>query len=140
MKTFYDTYATDAALEAEDGVVLDYGDAGRIRIHRAGGANRRFGRALDAKLRPYRRQVEAGTLDESVASRLMAEVYAESVVVGWDGVRGPDGEEMAFTKANVVRLLTDLPELFRDVQLQATTIGNFRRQSVREAAETLGNG
>lgn len=132
--SFYDTFSTDPDLEAGSGVALDYGDAGKITIHRAGGANRKFSTVLDAKLKPYRRQIENGTLDDKIAERVLAEAYAEAVIIGWSGVSGRDGKPLAFTKANVVGLLTDLPDLFADIKAQATRVSNFRRAAVEADA------
>jgi hypothetical protein len=138
MASLYDLFKTDDKAETQDGIVLDYGAAGQIRIVRAGGGNKRFSQALNAKLRPYQRQIANDTMDEAVAARLMAEVYAETVIIGWDGVTGPDGQPLAFCKANVVQLLTDLPDLFRDIQTQAVTAANFRAAELEEMGKNSG--
>ncbi|MBU0724388.1 MAG: hypothetical protein KJ904_08725 [Alphaproteobacteria bacterium] len=135
MNSIYDLFATDAKAEAEDGLVLDYGSFGRITIRRAGGANKGFARVLEAKLRPYRRQIQAGTLEEAVAERLLAEVYAETVLIGWQGIRDRDGQDIAFSHRAAVTLFTDLPELFRDVQEQAQKAANFRTAEIEESAK-----
>jgi len=54
------------------------------------------------------------------------EAYAEAVILGWDGVAGPDGAPLPFTRENAVKLMLDLPDLFRDVQEQATKAALFR--------------
>lgn len=135
MQSIYDLFATDPKAEAGEGLVLDYGAFGRITIRRAGGANRAFARTLEARLRPYRRQMQAGTLDEAVAERLLAEVYAETVLLGWEGIRGRDGQEIAFSASAAAKLLTDLPELFRDIQEQAQKAANFRAAELAETAK-----
>ena len=135
MHSIYDLFATDPKAEAEEGLVLDYGGFGRITIRRAGGANKAFARALESRLRPYRRQMQAGTLDEAVAERLLAEVYAETVLLGWDGITGRDGQDIAFTPQAAAQLLTDLPELFRDVQEQAQKAANFRAAELADSAK-----
>lgn len=134
MPSPYEAFETDPELESGEGVTLDYGDF-RITIHRAGGANRRFARVLEAKMKPYRRQLQTGTLDDEVAQRLLVETYAEAVVVGWKGVKDRTGKTMACTRDNVVRLFTDLPELFRDVQEQAQSLANFRRAELEADAK-----
>lgn len=130
----YEAFETDPNLECGEGVRLDYGGFS-ITVHRAGGGNHRFLRVLEAKLKPHRRQLQAGTLDEELARGLLIEAYAEAVVVGWSGVEDRDGRPMAFTRENVIKLLTDLPELFRDVQEQAQGLANFRRAQREEAAK-----
>lgn len=125
--SFYDIYKTDENLEAGSGVRLDYGKSGSIIIHRAGGDNKKYSTVLNAKMRPFRRQLSNGTLDDKTSLKVMAEVYADSVIVGWDKVLGKDGKALPYSRDNVVQLLTDLPELFRDIQEQATTVSNFRK-------------
>lgn len=126
VETFYSQYTTDQNLEKGDGVVLDYGKLGTIRIHRAGGTNQRFKNYTRAKLAPYTRQINNNTLDEDVSRQLTADIYARTVIVGWEGVRGRDGRLLEFNYENCVRLLTDLPELFDDIQKAAQDVSNFR--------------
>jgi len=122
----YSVFRTDKALEKE-GIVLDYGDF-KIKVARAGGANAAFQKALAAKVRPYKRQLDAGTIPDDVAEKLFLDVYAESVVLGWEGVTDENGKPLPFSKENAVKLFSDLPDLFRDVQSQAASISNFRAE------------
>lgn len=132
MTSPYALFSTDTALESS-GITLDYGSF-RIQIARAGGANRKFAQVLEAKLKPHRRQIQTETLADEVAHRLIVEAYAEAVILGWDGVVDAAGQPLPFTRDNTVRLMTDLPDLFRDVQEQATKAALFRRQA-QEADE-----
>lgn len=119
MTSFYDRFKTDQKAEADEGVILDYGSAGKIRIHRAGGQNRKFTDLAKARMKPYTRQLQAGTLDDAVSKKLLVELYADAVVVGWEGVHDRNGDIMEFNRANVIQLFTDLPDLFTDVQAAA---------------------
>lgn len=134
----YAMFASDKALEAK-GIWLDFG-AFKIRVARAGGSNQKFRIALEQKLRPYQLQMKTGTMDNEQALRLLAEAYAETVVLGWEGVTDSEGKAMAFTQENVVKLFTDLPELFNEVQEQAGKLANFRALEQEEAAAEVGNG
>lgn len=122
----YSVFLTDKALEKE-GIVLDYGDF-KIKVARAGGANAAFQKALTAKVRPYKRQLDAGTIPDDVAEKLFLDVYAEAVVLGWEGVTDENGKPLPYSKENAVKLFSDLPDLFRDVQNQAAAISNFRAE------------
>jgi hypothetical protein len=117
--SFYTKFQTDTDAETGEGVVLNYGELGKIRIHRAGGRNRRFTNLRQAKFKPYTRQLQNDTMDEDVARAIAIEVYAKTVIVGWDGVKGRDGNYLPFNEENVITLMTDLPDLFRDVQAAA---------------------
>jgi len=65
----------------------------------------------------------------------MAEVYAETVLLGWTGVADENGTPLPFTKENCVKLLTDLPDLFRDIQEQAQRVANFRAADLEADAK-----
>lgn len=133
----YAMYSSDKNLEAK-GIWLDFG-AFRIRVARAGGSNQKFKIALEQKLRPHQLQIKAGTMDNDLALRLLAEAYAEAIVLDWENVTDAAGKPMAFTEENVVKLFTDLPELFNEVQEQAGKLSNFRALEQEEAAQEVGN-
>jgi len=122
----YSVFLTDKALEKE-GIILDYGDF-KIKIARAGGSNAAFQKALVSKIRPFKRQIEAGAIPDGVAEKLFLEVYAEAVVLDWEGVTDEHGNPLPYSKENAVKLFSDLPDLFRDVQNQAAAISNFRAE------------
>ncbi len=132
-KGIYELFTTDENLEKE-GFALEYGEATFI-IARAGGANKKFQSIMERKMRPYRSAINAGTMDESTAEKLLAEAYADAVILAWDGVTGPDGEELSFTKENVVKVLLDLPDLFRDIQEQSQRVANFTKAGTEEDAK-----
>jgi hypothetical protein len=132
--SFYKQFGTSEDLEV-NGIWLDYGDAGRIKIARAGGANRRFATVLERKTRPYRRALDNGTIDPKVIERVMAEVFAETVILGWEDVIGRDGEPLPYTFDNVVQLLLDLPDLFLDIQAQAQRAALFLQANLEAAAK-----
>jgi hypothetical protein len=107
-----------------------------ITVARAGGSNDKFSKSLEVKYRPYRTQIDNETMDEKVAERLLAEAFAETIVMGWAGVSSLDvgltqeGEELyevKFSVENCVKLFTNLPEHFRDVRTQAMKFANYRR-------------
>ena len=65
----------------------------------------------------------------------MREVYAETIVLGWDNVQDAEGNDLAFSKENVIKLFTDLPELFEDVQNAASTQALFRQETLEQEAK-----
>ena len=130
----YAMFKTNAAAEADQGIALDYGSFS-IRIVRAGGSNKRYGQELTRRLKPYRRQIDNETLDNAVAEKVMAGLYADTVVIGWDGVTDETDASLPFTRDNCIKLFTDLPELFRDVQEQAGKVGNFRLEEQEDDAK-----
>lgn len=132
--SIYSMFETDPNLEA-DGIALEYGDATFI-VARAGRENKKFQHAVETRLRPYRNQMRLGTLDDEVGLKLVAEAYAESVILAWDGVTDRDGEPLEFNRANVVKVLLDLPVLFKDIQEQSQHFANFLAEARVEDAKS----
>lgn len=134
MGSLYDAFSTDKQAEV-DGLVLEYPDCGNaeIRIARAGGENKRYLKALDRVTKRYRAQIRTDTFTPDTQRRVMQEVYAETVVLGWCNVTDREGNELPFSKENCVKLFQDLPALWEDVFEQANSIALFR-ESAREDA------
>ena len=128
----YKLFKTNEDLEAKRGVTLDY-PGFSITIHRAGGANKKFTATMAEKYKPFRRRFENGTIDEETANRLLVEAYAKAVIIGWENVKDENDDELEFNYDNCVKLLTDLPELFKDIQDQASKASIFKDEI--EAAE-----
>lgn len=109
----------------KDGIWIDYGDI-RFKIARAGGSNSDFSEVSKAKTRPYRNQIDRGTLSPADDARISRDIYAEAIIrkvqvkdeAGtWiDGVPTPAGEVVPYTRANVIQLLSELPDMFRDLR------------------------
>lgn len=146
-------FRTDPDLE-RTGIYLDYGSH-RVLIARAGGGNTKFARILEAKLKPYRRQMQTDTMDEKVADRITKEAFSDAVIRGWDvlskdgkvnaegewtpGVPDPDnpGEILSDTKEAYMAVFNspNLKDFFADVREQATRVGLFRQIELEEDAE-----
>jgi hypothetical protein len=128
----YSTFKTNPSLETE-GVVLDFGDAGKFRIARAGGANQRFQRRVNQLSKPHRHAISLGTIDPIVLDEIMRTSYAETIVLGWEDVTGEDGEPFPFNKENCMKLFSDLPELFGQI-IKASQQVAFFKQEMNEAS------
>lgn len=126
MTTIYEQWGTDAAVEQE-GIVLDYQDAGWLKCRRAGGANKPYQKAMERFARKYRRQIDLGILREDVAERELIRVYADTIIIDGEVV-GKDEKKIKLkgNKKAVVDLFTALPDLFRDVRDQTGSIEAFR--------------
>mgnify|MGYP000010431920 CR=1 FL=1 len=79
--SMYKQFKTDANLE-KAGIDIDYGDF-VIKIARAGGANKRFARIMEEKMKPVRRAMQTETLENARAEALLREAYADGVVLLW---------------------------------------------------------
>jgi len=141
----YKQFKTDKSIETA-GVWLEYGENAqgkpvRIRIARAGGANEQFSKTLDRLTKPVRRAIQTETLSQKQGRKMMIEAYAQSVVLGWENVdieeseNGPEIKNAPFTKENVIRLFTDLPDLFDDIQEQARKSALFQEDILEVSAK-----
>ena len=121
----YSKFQTDAALEL-NGITLDLGEAGRFVIARAGGANKKFAKRFAELTKPYRRAIQTETLSEEIGSKLLRQVYIETVLLSWDGVTDENGEKLTFTSGNAEKLFSDLPWLFEEIRRTAEDAAIFR--------------
>lgn len=138
--SLYKLFKMDQDLET-DGIFVEYGSTAegkpiRLKIARAGGANKAFSKALEKATRPHRKAIQSGFLDNATADRIYRGVFVDTVLLGWENVEGPDGKPMTFNKENALQLFTDLPDLFADLREQASNVALYREE-VAEA--DLGN-
>lgn len=132
MPSLYDRFETNGDLE-RNGITLDFGEYGKFIVARAGGANMAFARVREAKLRPFRRQIQLDALPHDQWRKLLVEIFVESCMIGWEGIEGRDGKPLQFTAANAVKLFVDLPELFEQVYEHASKADNFQANLENDA-------
>ena len=152
MSNLFKMFEMDVDLERE-GITVNYGSV-KLLLARAGGRNKEFRDYLNARARKVRHQIDQETMSDDAADLMMAEAYAEKVVLGWwsrieDKFEEPvlkNGEEqwvdtvlmplktdetkmkpVKFSVPECVRLFTLLPDLFADVQRMAGKAANYRK-------------
>ena len=132
MSGLFKQFKTNASKEVE-GVEIEFPEAqndnGTIPtfiISRMGKANKAYSKALEAATRPYRRQVELGTLKNEIAEGLFMGVFVDTVLKGWKNVQDENGEEITFSKEAATRLLEELPDVYERLQEEAKLAANFR--------------
>jgi len=149
MGNMFDTFETDSTLET-GGVCIDYGDF-RVKIGRAGGANKRYLSFAESKTKPFRRAIAAGTMPEERSRALLFEIYAKTVVLDWEIAEGVDdktgetkwkqgihkkgGGTIPFTEENLVMTFKLLPAIFFDLQSAAESIALFRKEEMEADAK-----
>lgn len=132
----YQQFKTNDNLETQ-GILLEYGTNSQgnpicIRIARAGGANRAFEKLIEAKVKPFRRQIQNDIMETALQEKIILEVYANTIILGWENVEDENGQPLEFSVPACIKLLTDLPDLFRDIQEQSQRASLFR-QDLRSA-------
>lgn len=123
----YRAFSTDEVLESK-GITLDFGSAGKVRIARAGGANKKFEKTMMRLTKPHRHAINTGTIDPKVADEVLHRAYAEAVVLGWEGITDREGKELPFTVDNAMSLFSDLPDLFQQIRKNADNASLFRAE------------
>lgn len=104
-------------------------------ICRMGGANKRYTKALEAAVRPYRRQLELGAMSNEKSESLFMEVFVDTILKGWQNVKAEDGSILEFTKQNAIALFKDLPDLYERLAEEARAAANFRMESLETEAK-----
>lgn len=137
--SLFKQYKTDTDLEKR-GIYLDFGlnSKGapiRFLIARAGGSNDAFNKAMEAKVKPIKRQIQNETVELAQIEKLTREVYCRTVVLGWEGVEDENDQPISFNYENAVALFTALPDLFRDIQEQAQKGVSFRAELLETDAK-----
>ncbi len=146
MPKMYEQFKTDDQFE-RDGVFLDY-DNFRVKVARAGGANKNYTRQLEMRTKPYRRAIQTDTFTNDMARKILLEVYIGTVIREWEvhdeetgewvrGIHSPEGEVLPVTKDNIKKALEDLPDLFDDIQDGATKVSLFKETILEEEAGNL---
>jgi len=139
--SMYNIFETDEDLETT-GIWIDYGDF-RVKIAAAGQGNKNYVKYAEKALKPVRKVMSAGALSNERSLGIMADIYAKTIVLDWEtvvdeeakkGIESRDGSIVPFNYENVRKVFHDLPNLFIDIQEQASSIANFRKAELEEEA------
>lgn len=133
MTSIFDVWGTDAIMET-GGVWIDYGQSGKFLIARSGGANTKFAKVLEAKMRPYRRQMDQGKLDNEIANKVLMESFVEACLLDWANLTYQDGKTLKYSKQNAIKLFNDLPDLFGDLRDQSSKMATFQQEEIEDDA------
>lgn len=98
----------------------------KIMLARAGGANKKFATRLQARLKPYKRKIDLGQMDDEIAEDILTRTISETLVLGWTGVLDENDEEVPCNKENAYALLSALPGLRDLIYEEAQRISNFQ--------------
>lgn len=132
--SLYKMFGTDKNLE-RDGVWVDYGNGIKILLACAGGANHRYSKTMERVMKPFMRQIQTKTIDGDLLHKLLREVFAEAVILGWEGVVCAEGKPLAFTLENAISLLEDLPKFYEDLKAISEDFQVFKNQVKEDNAK-----
>lgn len=134
--SLYTQFKTDEKIEQE-GINVEYGTASNgkpitFKVARTGGSNTKYLKLLEARTKPYRRQIQNDTLENKLAEKIFLEVFVDSVLLGWENVEDASGTLLVFNRENAIKVFTDLPDLYNDLREQASKSALFRAE-IKEA-------
>lgn len=129
MTNLYELFETDTKAEIE-GFWHPVTDTSSFKLARAGGANTKFIKMMESLTRPHRRKIDDGSIDNELASDLMQEAFAQTVILDWKGVTDKGGKAIKFSPQAAHRLMQDLPELFSELRDVAAKHANFRLANI----------
>lgn len=124
-------FKTESKLEIE-GIAVhpaepnDDGTIPTFILRRIGGANFQQIKVRETIVRPYLREIEAGTLSPETNLRLNIEIFCKGNLAGWTDVQDENGNRILFNYENAFKLLTDLPDLYLTLAFEATKIANYQ--------------
>lgn len=126
-------YATDLTLE-EEGVPVGFGDGAEVTVGRWG--SEAFLRELESAQRPYRQQIERGTLPREKDRALINQVIARTVIKGWKGIKEGE-EELPSNTETFLRILNNpaYKDFRQDIITASQSAELFRQQNLEEAAK-----
>lgn len=141
MSGLHKQFKTNSAKESE-GVEIEFPEAqnddGSIPtfiISRMGKSNKAYSKSLEAATRPYRRQVELGTMKNEVAEGLFMGVFVDTILRGWKNVQDENGQPIAYSKDAATALLNELPDVYERLQEEAKLSANFRDSALDAEAK-----
>jgi hypothetical protein len=124
------TFGTDKEKEKK-GIVKQIGEGAWVRIARIG--NPDYERVLTALSKPYRLQIQRGTLDPKIQDKLYIEVIAKTVLLDWGGITD-NGVDVAYSVENAIKMLTDYPDFLEFIVAEANRLENFKLQADEDLA------
>lgn len=161
MTGLYAAMRTNRDLENK-GIWLDL-DHSLIKLARAGGQNVKFNAAAEKLAREHKRVFQLDLMSSAKGKELLRSLYAETIILdwwsksetgerafidgelttppeGWEGARytqgvgQPDGTVGDFTKANVIKVFTDIEDLLLVCKDTAESLTFFRQGLVEDIA------
>lgn len=135
-------FKTATALET-NGIDIEYGEGLQIKVARAGGANKKFTKAITRLTKVHRAAIAHGIISEEVADGIVLRAYAETVILSWTGVMkdvltGDEADaatELECNVDNVIAVMKELPDLFADIQKVSQELAAFRADSMEGDAK-----
>lgn len=138
-------FKTDAQKEVK-GIEIVYpanedGSIPTFIVSRMSQSNPRYSKALEEAVRPHRHLQRTGQLSADISTKIVAQAFVNGCLLGWKNVKfgdivgGHNKEDAPFNADNALKLFQRLPDLFADLQEQASQLASFRDAELEEDAK-----
>ncbi len=137
--SLYKNYATDPVKENE-GVPVEF-EANEDKtiptfiIARSADGNKAFTKYSEQAMKPYRRQIQLKTLPQEKDEEIFNDVFVTTILKGWSNVRDEKNQPLEFNKKNALKLLKDLPEVYRTLRDASNNVELYRLEILEEDAK-----
>lgn len=131
--SIWDMYETDLSKETE-GFWHKVNKTISVKLARAGGANLSFTKAMEEKTREHRKRggaFEGQKVDVELATDLMKQAFAETIIMDWKGFTKKDGNPLAYSAKVAYDLMVSLPDLFVELRDAAGEAANYRIEDIQ---------
>lgn len=129
-------FKTDKDKE-EKGVWEELGDGCSVLIARHG--NPAMLKAYSKYPRLLRQRLENGQADDEESASILSKVVADTILLDWKGLK-EDGKEIAYSKEECVRVLTEYPDVRAMILEMAQEAHLYHSKSVSKTAKNLKGG
>ena len=136
----YEVYKTSKGME-EEGTWVKMNDGSKWKLRRT---NSKFAqKQLDLARKPHLSEIKRSErrnrdVNLDTQHEINMNWAAKGLVVDWEGVTDEKNEEMEFTVENVLKVFTDLPDLYLDVVTASAEVANFMEEEEEEDEGNLG--
>lgn len=125
MANLYDLFYADESLK-NNGRWIDYEKWG-VSFKIASLDSKEYKKALKDLLRSL--SVGSGSLlkyrSDEQNERMLLDLFSKHIVKDWRGVTDENGEELPYSSESVKKIMTDLPELYKELYSIASDVSTF---------------
>jgi hypothetical protein len=128
-RSIQQVYGRDDDLE-KNGVPVDFyllaTDKITIYVARAGTGNDRYQQEIAKKIYGLQGVVSFDNLPAEQRRRIWQEIYADSIIKDWEGVRDEEGNPVPFNRENVLEFLGTFDEIWERIFSVSRDFSNFK--------------
>jgi hypothetical protein len=128
-----DEQAEQNGVEIKPGVINDNGTEAVFLVARIGGRNYEFTRIREQIMRPYQREVDAGTLPVKKRQELDVEIFCKANLKGWSNIYDRNNVLMPYSQKAAIALFGLLPDLYFEIAYQASKTDSYKALQLEDA-------